>query len=280
MDAEKIKQVQAFNIEAFLDWQSQFYEPLPEWVEDEKRELERNVWSDWEAYSEALKAGKETPAGIDHHISESAEQIIKAHGERLQTVELLDKLETPIMSAGHFIAVKNGIIGGIEREIDAINERIKRGISVPEMILEKRLEEGIELINFILLDWWAGERPILESHGILTLQSLIETGVCQWIIEQKKESPSAKKTKSKPDEWSLPFKICLLNEIGFFNLPTLQNLREWTGKRDELVSMLLGADETNTRKNINALSRNDPSNPKKKHLQAVIEYLEKTKLKE
>ncbi|MEI6410259.1 MAG: hypothetical protein WCR52_12805 [Bacteroidota bacterium] len=188
MDAEKIKLIQAFNIDEFLDWQSQFYEPLPEWVEQEKTALEERVLENWNAYTDAVKSGTQIPDEPNYQMSEGAEQIIKAHEERRNAVELWEKLQDPIMQIGHFYALQHGVIGGIKWEAETVNEKIQRGISTPDRVLEKRLEEGIELINFNLLDWWESEHPILERHGLNALQSLIEIGVCKWIIEQTTEA--------------------------------------------------------------------------------------------
>jgi hypothetical protein len=65
------------------------------------------------------------------------------------------------------------------------------------------------------------------------------------------------------EKLSLPSKILLLSKLGFFNIDSMLKLP--TGKRDKIVSLLLNADETNVRKNINALKvPSEKFNPKKK----------------
>ncbi len=272
MDAEKIKLVQAFNIEAFLDWQEQFYEPLPEWVEEEKTALEEKVLNDWQNFMDAIKENRQPQAETKHEQSQEAQQLLNEHQERRQTVELLERLETPILDASYFFGLKNGTIGGIQIEIESIQKKAARGITSPEMIIEKRLAESLEFIDLPLLDWMTKEGPILERHGLMALQTLIEIGVCQWILEQATEAQTAEKARQNRDEWTLPYKICLLNQIGFFDLPRLEPLLRATGKRNELVSLLLGADFTNTKKNINGLRTGGVYDPKK-HLNDVETYL-------
>lgn len=91
--------------------------------------------------------------------------------------------------------------------------------------------------------------PKVDHSGIWDFaQQLATIEFLQFLLTEKQNvKPSALQSIR------LPEKIMLLHELGFFGLDKLVELQTATGKRDLLVSLLLGENQNNTKKNINAL---------------------------
>lgn len=91
--------------------------------------------------------------------------------------------------------------------------------------------------------------PKVDHSGLWDFaQQLATIEFVQFLLTEKENiRPSAQ------ESINLPKKIMLLHELGFFGLDKLVELQTATGKRDMLVSLLLGENQNNTKKNINAL---------------------------
>lgn len=272
----KIRLIQNFNIERYLDWQSQLYKGLPEWAANEVGKREQREWESWQRLLHRIKEG--VPGGEEDEnlqISEAAQKAIEDHTQRQSLLEVYQKVGLPIMEFGVFEAVKLGVQNCIDAEIADVREKINLGISTPERVLERRLDYGLELIKPDLLEWITSENPIVERNGFWAISTLSEIGVCQWILAELEGASTKPPTNAKTnrEKWNLPFKICLLDEIGFFELPKIKALMNATGKRSELVAMLLSEDLTNTKKNINALVKPVAGHNPKACLSEVKQYL-------
>lgn len=272
----KIRLIQNFSIERYLDWQSQLYKGLPEWAANEVDKREQREWESWQRLLHRIKEG--VPGGEEDEnlqISEAAQNAIEDHTQRQSLLEVFQKVGLPIMDFGAFEGVKLAVQNVIDAEIVKVREKIKLGISTPERVLERRLDDGLELIKPDLLEWITSENPIVERHRFVAISTLSEIGVCQWILAELKGASTKTPTNAKTnrERWNLPFKICLLDEIGFFELPKVKALMTATGKRNELVAMLLSEDLTNTKKNINALVRESAGYNPKAYLSEVNQYL-------
>lgn len=272
----KIRLIQNFNIEKYLEWQSELYNCLPEWAANEKEARRQRIWESWKRFAHRIKEDLPTEKEDEEpEISEAAQKAIEDHHQKQSLIEGFQKVGLPIMDFGAFEGVKLGVKNVIDAEIADVREKINLGISTPERVLERRLDYGLELIKPDLLEWITSESPIVERHGFMAISTLSEIGVCQWILKELEgaNTKPTTNTKAKREKRSLPFKICLLEEIGFFDLPKVKALMNATGKRSELVAMLLNEDLTNTKKNINALIKPVAGHNPKACLGEVKQYL-------
>lgn len=268
MDAEKKQLIQGFNIELFFEWQGQFYEHKLVMGPQIKR---------WVKFINDLKEGNEAEIEIgilkskDGGVDEIKHQQVSV--KNALTLKIFEKTKMAIMDWETFETVKTVVLSAIESEIKEVGEQMEQGILPSKLILENRLGKAFDLIDFDLLKWIAQHQPLSQSHKMEAFSTLSEIGIYQHVFRELEEMNLAPKNRVARETWSLPFKICLLQELGFFELPQVSTLGFSPGKRNEMVSRLLDADLTNTKKQINAL--NDPKGGRdpKKYLSEVKAYL-------
>ncbi|MEO1517679.1 MAG: hypothetical protein AAFV95_21825 [Bacteroidota bacterium] len=97
-------------------------------------------------------------------------------------------------------------------------------------------------------------QPILREEVKRVSSNFRLVKYAQYLSEQvESEKNKSVQKAGKRKGLTLPEKIMLLRELGFFELDKVINLSGGAGKRTKMIALLLSADETNTKKNINAL---------------------------
>lgn len=148
------------------------------------------------------------------------------------------------------------MLRAINIEIESQRERLSSSLEsspLPEKtILENRLsimltQEAKERFSSIHSDVIAGrvvqDFMLVASYiGFIRFAQSLDSKL-------KQETPPVTTNKAKLTH---PQKIILLKELGFFDLEKLIDMD--SRQRDKIISMLIGEDETNTRKYINGLT--------------------------
>ena len=154
--------------------------------------------------------------------------------------------DKPLMTVETFTLLKKGISSGLESSKEYFKQRKKVGRLIDLEIKAELKKVDRKLIDKVLNLWFLNDNYV----GYVGFFSSV-------LYIQYLDSIKDDKKQINEKALNLPQKIQLLNELGFFNLPSVGELREFTGKRTKLVSLLIGEDLTNTKKNINAL--NEPT---------------------
>lgn len=136
-------------------------------------------------------------------------------------------------------------------------------IELKNSIIDKKIKD---LVCHYHTNYSSGE--MIEKSGINGSMQLItianDWAKCDFIQYLKNEKSEESFSIEKNDyDWSLPKRLQMLNEIGFFKLEIFSKLKSDL-KQAELVNIILGKESNNTRKYlrvINGAKSNMVSNP-------------------
>jgi hypothetical protein len=201
---DKIKLVENFNIDNYFEYQSRFYDELPEWVTKEQSEIEKKALEEWEKYRDSIKMGQPSTKheGQELELSEKAKQAIQEHTERQNKIEILHNLEMPILSYYEFQGLKEIIYNGIKTDIKEKKAVLDLKIMDKETIFKNEKDKSLELVNIGILKYLQQPMPLSKIHLLEVISTFCAVGVIQWIMaqigdEQKQDEPIEENKKHK-----------------------------------------------------------------------------------
>ncbi|MBN8676695.1 MAG: hypothetical protein J0M29_00635 [Chitinophagales bacterium] len=260
MEAEKKRLIQGFNIEKFLEWQLSLYTELPGPIQKEIKEREKNMLAEWNKFKKVTKSTRrKTGATKITELSTEAKEALAEHENR-RNVERWGE----ILDEGSFISLSKFILTGIEIEVSNLEGKLKTKIVQQNLMLEARVKEAFELIDFRAFEQYVKGSPILDGQYLTAFQTLIEVGVSKWAIEilETKEEPQIKEDQAGSENWKTDYIIYALHRLGVFELPEFKTLTK--EGQHKLISNLTGRSETNIRLSRSAIAhKTERHNPRK-----------------
>jgi len=236
MENSKLNKILSINLDRYFDWlESIFIDQVATLKKANLKDSEDTPKFLKDKYNEWVKLANKQPV-----------KVLK-NPDRLNWSKLAESFGTSLIEHNDIPNIKDYLDTGLGVDVKAFEKRAEFGLRIEDEISIK-----VESIDFDIYDSIIYPRPLFKNWLVNgTANFLSDVKYIQYL--NGLTTSNNKKTNDRKTI-SLPEKIMLLNELGFFDLDKVQNIMLLGRKRDEIIGLLLSGDITNTRKNLNALS--------------------------
>lgn len=213
---EKIKAaVSTINVMAFIEWQNSLYNELPEWVENEKEEYNRQVLRQWESFVNL------SPVEKTKGLSDKAKSELEQYEKRKSTRETWERLG--ILDEGEFEIFRTQLELWVKYEMSETEDQVSLGIMPKLSILEDRAARAINEITWEHVERITKPIPICrgtaeEMRGVL----------CEIMIFQRIEAmregkhPQSTNHRLQADKSGLYYALRALKDVGILKCTFLE----------------------------------------------------------
>ena len=149
-----------------------------------------------------------------------------------------------------------------EEKETALKQRKKSGLPAPYIDITEGLDvQQRESTERLMID--KNFKPIIDWERLLYPHEFVDVKKFKSLINDKINSKNQEITKNEKQsniniDKKIPYKIALLNEIGFFDLPAIKELNR--EKQRGLLNILIGGTDRQLKGNINVLNPNSIDN--------------------